>query len=123
MKLCAPVAKEILVAFYLEENNRPNTHCPRCGSFERHRLLWLYLQRKTNFFTANIKVLHFAPEYIFQKQFLKMTNLNYISADLNSPLASIQADITAIPFEDNTFDVILCNHVLEHIPDDSQAMK
>ena len=104
-------------------NNRPNAYCPRCGSFERHRLLWLYLQQKTNFFTANLKVLHFAPEYTFQKKFLKMENLDYISADLNSPLASIQADITSIPFEDNTFDVIICNHVLEHIPDDTKAMQ
>ena len=51
-----------------------------------------------------------------------MKNLDYVTTDLDSPLAIIKADICKLPFKDNEFDVILCNHVLEHIPDDTKAM-
>ena len=96
---------------------------PSTLSLERHRLLWLYLGEETNFFTEYHKVLHFAPEQAFYKRFKKMKNLDYTTTDLNSPLADVKADICNLPFEENSFDVILCNHVLEHIPDDTQAMK
>jgi SAM-dependent methyltransferase len=102
---------------------RPNALCPRCGSLERHRLIWLYLAEKTNFFTARLKVHHFAPERCFQGRFKSMSNLDYITADLNSPFADRKIDITAIPFEDETFDCVLCSHVLEHVPDDRKAMR
>ena len=102
---------------------RPSAQCPRCGSLERHRLLWLYLKNRTNLFSDNLKVLHFAPEYIFQKTFRFMPNLDYISADLDSPLAMVKVDITNILYDDNSFDVILCSHVLEHVIDDREAMK
>lgn len=102
---------------------RPKACCPRCGSLERHRLLWLYLQEKTDFFTRQLSVLHVAPESIFQEQFRKVPNLDYISADIASPLAMVKMDITDIQFPNNTFDVILCSHVLEHIPDDRLAIR
>ena len=102
---------------------RPNVLSPSTLSLERHRLLWLYLKNETEFFSKNQKVLHFAPEQAFYKRFRKMTHLNYTTTDLNSPLADVKADICDLPFNDNSYDVILCNHVLEHIPDDTQAMK
>jgi len=68
-------------------------------------------------------LLHFAPEQAFYKRFRKQANLDYVTTDLNSPLADVKADICKLPFENDAFDVILCNHVLEHIPDDTQAMK
>lgn len=101
---------------------RPNVLSPSTLSLERHRLLWLYLQNETNFFSDNISVLHFAPEQAFYTKFKKLKNLNYTTTDLNSPLADVKADICNLPFEDDSYDVILCNHVLEHIPDDTKAM-
>jgi SAM-dependent methyltransferase len=86
-------------------------------------LLWLYLKNKTNLFTSNLKVLHVAPEPIFQKIFKSMPNLDYISADLNSPYAMLNIDVTDIPYEECLFDVILCSHVLEHVKDDGKAIR
>ena len=108
---------------YGYSEQRPNVLSPSTLSLERHRLLWLYLENQTDFFTKSYKVLHFAPEQAFYKRFKKLKNLEYLTTDLNSPLADVKADICNLPFDDNSFDVILCNHVLEHIPDDTKAMK
>ncbi|GLB52199.1 SAM-dependent methyltransferase [Neptunitalea chrysea] len=102
---------------------RSNVLSPSTLSLERHRLLWLYLTNETDFFTKKLKVLHFAPEQAFYKRFRKMQNLEYTTTDLNSPLADVKADICNLPFKDNSYDVIFCNHVLEHIPDDTKAMQ
>jgi predicted SAM-dependent methyltransferase len=128
-------------------NQRNNVLSPSTLSLERHRLLWLYLQNETDFFQSELdsdspvtknkriklrkdaetssalKVLHFAPEQEFYKRFKKQTNIDYTTTDLLSPLADVKADICNLPFEDNAYDLILCNHVLEHIPDDTKAMQ
>lgn len=108
---------------YGYENQRENVLSPSTLSLERHRLLWLYLKNETDFFKAPKKVLHFAPEQAFYKRFRAMKNLDYTTTDLNSPLADVKADICDLPFEDDSYDVIFCNHVLEHIPDDTKAMQ
>lgn len=102
---------------------RPNVLCPNCLSLERHRLMYLYLQQQTSFFTAKHKVLHIAPEQCFYKRFRKMKNLEYITADIESPLADVKMDLHHAPFKDNEFDIIFCNHVLEHVNDDAQCMR
>ena len=106
-------------------NQRNNVLSPSTLSLERHRLLWLYLQNETDFFTATEKkkVLHFAPEQEFYKRFKKQANIEYTTTDLLSPLADVKADICNLPFEDNYYDIIFCNHVLEHIPNDTKAMQ
>ncbi|MBC8769690.1 class I SAM-dependent methyltransferase [Arenibacter sp. BSSL-BM3] len=108
---------------YGYEHSRENVLSPSTLSLERHRLLWLYLKNETNFFTDKLKVLHFAPEQAFYKRFRNLSNITYTTTDLNSPLADVKADICNLPFTDNSFDVIFCNHVLEHIPDDTKAME
>jgi SAM-dependent methyltransferase len=102
---------------------RKNALCPKCLSLERHRLIWLYLKERTNFFSGSLKVLHVAPEQCFEERFRKLPNLTYITADLDSPIADYSCDIQNMPFDNNEFDVVICNHVLEHVDDDSLAMK
>lgn len=102
---------------------RENALCPNCLALERHRLMYLFLQRKTNFFTAPLKVLHVAPEVCFIERFERQQNLEYTTADIESPLAKVKMDIHAIPFPENSFEVIFCNHVMEHVEDDALAMR
>ncbi|HRZ41797.1 MAG TPA: methyltransferase domain-containing protein [Bacteroidales bacterium] len=100
-----------------------NRLCPSCLSLERHRFLWLYLKNRTDFFTAPRKVLHVAPEQPFISRFRSMKNLDYTTADLVSPLADLKMDIMQIPMPDDIYDVVICNHVLEHVTDDRTAMR
>jgi SAM-dependent methyltransferase len=106
-------------------NQRKNALSPSTLSLERHRLMWLFLKDETNFFTSTkkLKVLHIAPEQCFLDLFKKQKNLEYITSDLESPIADVKADICDLPFKENEFDVVFCNHVLEHIPDDTKAMQ
>lgn len=102
---------------------RENALAPSTLSLERHRLMWLYLRDESDFFTKERKVLHVAPEQCFYGRFRKMKNLDYLTADLDSPIADVKMDIHNIQYEDNTFDAIFCNHVLEHVNDDKQCMR
>ena len=105
------------------ENQRQNSKCPRCRSLERHRLVWIYLKHKTNFLKSKQKLLYVAPEYCFRKKFDSLKNIQYISVDLESPLAMKKMDVTNLKFDDSIFDSIICLHVLEHVQDDKKAMR
>ena len=99
----------------------PEMRCPRCWSQPRHRKLWVYLKRKTNFFkNKRASFLHVAPEKCFLKRFQKKFRF-YFPVDLNIP-GMIKMDITNIEYPDESFDTIFCNHVFEHIPDDNKAI-
>ena len=100
-----------------------NPICPRCGAQARHRALWLYLHQRTNLFRGEgLRVLHFAPERALGSRLATSRSIRYVSADLEAPEAMEHFDIGAIPHPDDSFDVILCIHVLEHVEDDRRAL-
>lgn len=102
---------------------RKNALAPYSMSLERHRLVWLYLENKTNFFTDKLRFLHIAPEYCYKLRFKKLQNIDYVTGDLISPWADVKMDVQDIPFDKHSFDVIMCNHVLEHVDDAQKAME
>ncbi|MDG2209278.1 MAG: methyltransferase domain-containing protein [Flavobacteriales bacterium] len=108
---------------YGRMNPRPNALAPHSLSLERHRTLWIHLKQNTDFFKRPMRFLHLAPEYCFLGLFKQMEQLDYVTADLNSPWADHHFDVHSIPFEDDSFDVVMGNHLLEHVKDDLQVMK
>lgn len=107
---------------FMRHRGRPQAKCPRCGALERHRLLWLYLAERTRLLSSPMSLLHFAPEYSFQRRLSSVDGLDYVTADLDSPLAMHRLDIMDMPFESSSFDAVICSHVLEHVEDDRQAL-
>lgn len=104
--------------------SRPDALCPVYGSLERHRLVWVFFNSRTNLFDgAGKKMLHIAPEKELDARLRKTRGLDYLTADLKDPHAMVQMDITNIGYGDDTFDVIYCSHVLEHVGDDRKAMR
>ena len=103
---------------------RPHARCRYCESNERHRLLWVLLHDRTELFTSDgVKLLYFAPEYFIEQRLRETANVDVTTVDLLRADVDVQADITDLPFPDGEYDAIICNHVLEHVPDDAQAMR
>jgi SAM-dependent methyltransferase len=85
--------------------------------------MWLFFQQRTDLFDGHPKkMLHVSPEPQFAERIAKAKYIDYVSADLEDPRAMVQMDITDIQYPDNTFDVVYCSHVLEHVTDDVKAM-
>jgi SAM-dependent methyltransferase len=106
---------------------RANAKCINCGSLERHRTLWMFLKEQSDIFKKPMKLLHVAPEKIFYDHFLTLSNLEYHPIDLMPDKYAYGnkttiMDVTSMTYPDNTFDAVMCNHVLEHIRNDSKAM-
>ena len=108
---------------------RENALCPNCLSLERHRLLWLWLVRESDIGRGAMalpKMLHIAPEVALMRKFKKMyasTPDRYVTADLESPLADMHFDVQQIPLEAESFDAVICNHIMEHVEDDHKALR
>lgn len=98
-----------------------NMTCPRCGAINRWRLLWLYLQR-TEVMTKRLCLLHISPEANIQTALKRLSHIDYLSVDLENPIAMKRMDLTNLDIADNSMDVVICSHVLEHIPNDRQAI-
>jgi predicted SAM-dependent methyltransferase len=126
-KVECPVCKKSFRKFLSYGSNvahRENVLCPYDLTLERHRLMWLYLQNKSDFFIKpNLKVMHIAPEQCFHKIFKNQKNLDYTTGDLVSPIADLHFDLHQIPLEDNQYEIIFCNHVMEHVTDDLKCMQ
>ncbi|MDR1846856.1 MAG: class I SAM-dependent methyltransferase [Bacteroidales bacterium] len=103
-------------------SSRENALCPNCLSLERHRLLWLYFNEMTDFLTHPYSFLHIAPELCFVSQ-LRKTALNYQTADLESPWADLHFNIENIPIANESYDIVMANHILEHVDNLSLALK
>ena len=102
--------------------SRPAARCQECGALERHRLIWRYIKDETDLLSAPYKVFHSAPEPQFKHHLRRAKNLDYTTADIEAGIADLQVDLTDIHLDDEAFDVLICNHVLEHIVDDRKAM-
>lgn len=104
---------------------RKNALCPNCGSFDRERLIYLYLLHEAGLFLENGRswtVLHIAPESRLERRIKEFANIDYVTGDLNREDVDKRIDVRHIPDASGTYDLIICNHVLEHVPDDRAAM-
>ncbi len=122
--LCGSQFRKFLPYGYVR--SRANALCPRCLSLERHRLLWLYLARETDLLRSFPRTLHIAPEVCILRRLRPRFAAHpgrYVTADLESPLADLHFDVRHIPLDDASVDVLLCNHLLEHVDDDIEALR
>lgn len=125
--VCGCRRRKFLPYGYVEQ--RENALCPNCLALERHRLLWLWLLRESDLGRGAValpRLLHIAPEVALRGKLRKMYHSSperYVTADLESPLADMHFDVQQIPLEDGSFDVVIANHIMEHVEDDRRAMR
>jgi SAM-dependent methyltransferase len=100
-----------------------NSRCPGCGSFPRHRLLWLWLEEWLATRGGEpLRILHFAPEPGISRRLRALPGVGYLSGDLDPTVGMRQLDVSDLPFADGSWDLILCNHVITYVEDDRRAL-
>lgn len=120
----APIAEEMLVAGAMR---RENDRCPVCHGVDRTRMSMLFLEKTYGPSLKDLRILHVAPEWGLYRYFRRLGVRAYAPCDLDlfryRHIRLIRkVDCTSLPFADKSFDLIVCSHVLEHIPDDRAAL-
>jgi SAM-dependent methyltransferase len=108
---------------FRDDWNRPGALCWRCGSHERHRAQWLLFERRAELLAGVGSLLHFAPEYALRHRLERLGGVRYVTADLLDPAVDLHLDLTRLDLPDQSFDAVVCSHVLEHVEDDRAAMR
>lgn len=121
LKFTCPMCNYHGVFISVGRPTRWDARCTQCGSRERHRLTWLWLTEFGKNKFEGKRIIHFAPEKIWMKKMKGQSN--YETADLYQKNVTHQEDMTKLSFPDNSYDVVMCHHVLEHLEDDAKAMK
>lgn len=104
-------------------NNQKYGSCPYCQSATRQRMTSLYLEERYNPHQLPVKLLYFAPNWGLEKYFRQQKQVyNCNTSDLYAPNVDFKSDITNLLFDERSFDLIVCSHVLEHVPDDTKAI-
>lgn len=112
----------LYLPIYIQNYTIKNVFCPRCGSHKRHRLQYVYIQKNISR-DKKIRLLHFVPEKYLEKFLKSHKNIKYLSADIDKQKAIETRDIRKLTYKENSFDIIICSHVLEHIKEDRQTLK
>jgi SAM-dependent methyltransferase len=101
----------------------PGGFCPGCGSYERHRLFALLLERRPELARSRARLLHVGPEASTQRVLRRIGGLEYVAIDLDHPLATLEMDVRSLSFPDASFDLAVCFHVLMFLPDERDALR
>jgi SAM-dependent methyltransferase len=121
MRRACPVCGGRFLRFRAAQGRR-GAACPRCGSLERHRHLWLYLQRRLDVESRPLATVHVAPDPALDRR-LRACPGEYVSGDLGAVRGERELDLTDLWLDDATVDLLIAYHVLEHIPDDAAAFR
>jgi len=120
----------VLVEKQVSGAGRRNAGCFNCGTIDRERLVHVYLRDVLGIYdrVASSRILHIAPDELISRILVSSGALEYVCGDKFTegyvyPKHVRDLDIEDLPFATDHFDLVICNHVLEHVPDDIKAMR
>lgn len=105
---------------------REDDRCPVCHACDRTRMMKLFLETSTDLGTRPMRILHVAPDFGLYLWLKRQPQIDYVCSDIDAKRyrhidGLLTADLTKLPFDSDSFDILICSHVLEHIPDDAAA--